>query len=70
MAGTAKTVVLKLDGYHTTSGTIRKEETDAGRIVASFLLIPVLWVMGYPSTYVFELETLPRASGPVKCLLV
>jgi len=58
--GSSKTVVVKLDGYHPTVGTIRKEELNQGALIAGiFLLIPLLWVMGYPSKYVYELEPLP-----------
>jgi len=62
LAGAAKTVVLKRDGYHNATGTIRKEETNAGRIVSCILVIPCLWVLGYPDQYVFELEPLPATA--------
>ena len=59
--GSSKTVVLKLDGYHNTVGTIRKEEIQAGPLVAGILfIIPLLWLMGYPSQYIFELEPEPQ----------
>ena len=55
--GSSKTVVLKLDGYHDRTGTIRKEELQVGPLIAGiFLTIPLLWVMGYPAQYIFELE--------------
>jgi len=65
LAGTAKTVVLKLDGYHSAVGTIRKEETNAGKILSCLFIIPCLWVQGYPDQYLFELEPLsePAASN-------
>ncbi len=59
VAGTARTVVLKLDGYHDAVGTIRKEETNAFRVISCVFLVPCLWVLQYPDQYVFELE--PRS---------
>jgi hypothetical protein len=58
--GSSKTVVLKKDGYRDQLGTIRKEELAVGPLVAGiFFTIPLLWVLGYPDQYVFELEPLP-----------
>lgn len=69
IAGSSKTVVLKLDGYHDTVGTIRKEEVEAGPLIAGiFFLFPFIWIMGYPSRYVFELEpepSVPEVKGVV-----
>ena len=60
-SGSAKNVALKLDGYATKTGTIRKEETDVIRLVAGiFLLLPLLWMMKYPDQYIFELERIPE----------
>ena len=67
--GIAKTVMLKLDGYRTTTGTIRKEELDPGALVAGLLvIIPLLWITRYPSQYLFELEPepdFPEAQGVI-----
>jgi hypothetical protein len=60
--GSSKTVVLKLEGYRDRTGTIRKDEIQAGPLVAGiFLTIPLLWMMGYPAQYTFELEEEDRA---------
>lgn len=56
-AGSSKTVVLKLDGYKDHTGTIRKEEVEVGPLIGGILvLIPLIWVLGYPDQYTFELE--------------
>ena len=55
--GSSKSILLKKEGYRDAHGTIRKEEVKAGPLVAGIIFtIPLLWVMGYPSEYTFELE--------------
>jgi hypothetical protein len=57
IAGTSKKVVLKREGYHDQVGTIRKEELKIFPLVAGLIvLIPLLWVTGYPDEYNFILE--------------
>jgi hypothetical protein len=57
IAGSNKKVVLKHDGYRDQVGTIRKEEFKIFPLVAGLIvLIPLLWVTGYPEEYHFILE--------------
>lgn len=54
---TSKPVMLKLDGYEDQSGMIRKEELRVGPLIGGTLvLVPFLWLTGYPDEYTFELE--------------
>lgn len=56
-SGTSKTVLLKKEGYKDFTGTIKKEETQAGPIIGGiFLLFPFIWMLGYPDEYSFEME--------------
>ncbi len=62
--GSFKDVVLKKDGYRDQSGTIRKDEIRFLPLIAGiWLIIPWLWVTGYPDQYTFELEEIPSAEG-------
>jgi hypothetical protein len=58
IAGTSKRVKLTHDGYRDQVGTIRKEELKVMPLVVGLccLLIPLLWVTGYPDEYRFILE--------------
>ena len=57
LLGSSKTVILKLEGYSDRIGTIRKEELKVGPLIGGILvLVPLLWVTGYPSQYTFELD--------------
>ncbi len=57
IAGTNKKVVLKHDGYRDQVGTIRKEELKIMPLVVGlFIVVPLLWVTGYPDEYHFTLE--------------
>jgi len=62
--GSSKTVVLKCEGYRDITGTIRKEKLAVGPLIGAILVaIPVLWVLGYPAEYTFELEPEPGQVG-------
>ena len=55
--GTAKTVVLRKEGFKETRGKIRKEELDIVPLIGGiFFLFPYVWMMKYPSDYTFEME--------------
>jgi hypothetical protein len=56
---TSKTVILKKEGYKDFTSTITKEEARIGPIIGGiFVLVPLLWMLGYPSEYAFEMEKL------------
>jgi hypothetical protein len=62
--GSSKAVVLKCKGYRDITGTIRKEELAVGPLIgAIFVAVPILWVLGYPDEYTFELEPEPDHVG-------
>ena len=62
---TAKPVTLKLDGYRDQTGMIRKEELQVGPLIGGALvLVPFLWLTGYPDEYTFQLE--PDQSAAVR----
>jgi len=66
LLGSTKTVILKLKDHSPTVGAIRKEELKVGPLIGGiFLLIPLLWVTGYPSQYIFELESDTVEEPPV-----
>jgi len=55
--GTWKNVVLKKEGYKDQTGTIAKEELAIGPAIAGvFLWVPLIWALGYPEQYTFDLE--------------
>jgi len=57
IAGSSKKVKLTHDGYHDQVGTIRKEELKIMPLVVGlFIVVPLLWVTGYPDEYRFTLE--------------
>ena len=57
LLGSSKIVVLKCEGYRDATGRIRKDELRVGTLIGAILvLVPVLWVLGYPAEYTFELE--------------
>jgi hypothetical protein len=60
--GTAKAIQLKKEGYRTLDTVIRKDEFKVGPCIGGVLvLVPFLWVLGYPDQYEFELEKLPES---------
>jgi hypothetical protein len=57
VSGTSKAVLLKKMGYKDFTGTIKKEEPKAGPMVGGILVgFPVIWLLGYPSEYTFNME--------------
>jgi hypothetical protein len=57
VAGSNKKVKLTHDGYRDQVGTIRKEELKVMPLVVGlFIVVPLLWVTGYPDEYRFTLE--------------
>lgn len=62
-SGTSKTVLLKKGGYRDFTGTIKKEKTEVGPIIGGiFLLFPLIWMLGYPEEYNFEMEVQKETS--------
>jgi hypothetical protein len=57
IAGSSKKVKLTHEGYHDQVGTIRKEELKVlPLIIGLCVIVPLLWVTGYPDEYSFTLE--------------
>lgn len=57
--GTAKSIRLEKDGYKPFNTMIRKDNFKVGPFIGGlFVLVPWLWVLGYPNTYEFQLEEL------------
>ncbi|MBW2078235.1 MAG: PEGA domain-containing protein [Deltaproteobacteria bacterium] len=62
IAGSTKSLKLKIEGYRTFETTIRKSEFQVGPCVGGVLvLFPFICILGYPEVYEFELEELPEA---------
>jgi hypothetical protein len=58
-AGTMRTVILKKGGYKDFTGHIKREQLSVGALIGGILLlIPLIWVLEYPSEYTFEMEKL------------
>lgn len=58
-AGTMRTVTLKKEGYKDFTGHIKREQLSVGALIGGILLlIPLIWVLEYPSEYTFEMEKL------------
>jgi hypothetical protein len=56
-AGTMRTVTLTKEGYKDFNGTIKREQLSVGALIGGiFFLIPLIWVLEYPSQYNFEME--------------
>ena len=59
VAGTAKRVTLKKDGYRDFDGFIRREKLSGPALIGGiFLIVPFVWILEYPSRYEFEMEKL------------
>ena len=56
-AGTMRTVTLKKEDYKDFTGHIKREQLSVGALIGGILfLIPLIWVLEYPSEYTFEME--------------
>jgi hypothetical protein len=52
-----RTVTLTKEGYKDFNGTIKREQLSVGALIGGiFFLIPLIWVLEYPSQYNFEME--------------
>ena len=61
IAGSTKALRLKKEGYRPFETVLRKSEFQVGPCIGGALvLVPLIWVLGYPETYEFELEQLPE----------
>jgi hypothetical protein len=59
VAGTAKRVTLKKEGYGDFDGSIRREKLSVPALIGGiFLIVPFVWILEYPSQYVFEMGKL------------
>jgi hypothetical protein len=57
VAGTTKTVTLKKEGYKEYYGYIKREKLCVPVLIGGiFLIVPLVWVLEYPSQYNFEME--------------
>jgi len=58
---TKRSVTLKTGGYQNFNAEIKRSELDVGALIGTiFLTIPVLWILKYPSQYIFEMEELKK----------
>jgi len=58
-AGTMRTVTLKKEEYKDFTGNIKREQLSVPAVIGGiFFLIPLIWVLEYPSQYTFEMEKL------------
>ena len=58
-AGTLRTVTLKKEEYKDFTGTIKREQLSVPALIGGIIfIIPLIWVLGYPSQYIFEMEKL------------
>jgi hypothetical protein len=63
VAGTMKTVTLKKEGYKDFNGYIKREKLSVPILIGGILLIvPLVWVLEYPTQYDFEMEKLQSGS--------
>ena len=61
IAGSTKTLKLKKEGYRNFDTVIRKSEFQWGPCIGgAFVLVPLIWVLGYPDEQEFALEKLPE----------
>jgi hypothetical protein len=59
VAGTTKAVILKKEGYKDFNGYIRREKLSIPILIGGiFLIVPLAWVLEYPTQYNFEMEKL------------
>jgi hypothetical protein len=63
VAGTMKTFTLKKEGYKDFNGYIKREKLSVPILIGGILLIvPLVWVLEYPTQYNFEMEKLHERS--------
>ena len=61
IAGSTKALRIKKEGYRPFETVLRKSEFQVGPCIGGALvLVPLIWVLGYPDNYEFELEKLPE----------
>ena len=60
----SKTVVLKKEGYRDQTGTITKGLAIVPLLTALLCVVPLLWALGHPDEYVFDLEPIPAEQPP------
>ncbi|MDH5567738.1 MAG: PEGA domain-containing protein [Myxococcales bacterium] len=54
---TKRQLVLKKEGYEEMRVALRKEEVRVGPLIgAVFILVPGLWILGYPEQLTYELQ--------------
>jgi hypothetical protein len=59
VAGTTRSVTLKKEGYKDFNGYLKREKLSIPILIGGILLIvPLVWVLEYPSQYNFEMEKL------------
>jgi hypothetical protein len=59
VAGTTKAVILKREGYKEVNSYIKREKLSVPILIGGiFLIVPLVWVLEYPSQYNFEMEKL------------
>jgi hypothetical protein len=59
VAGTARTLTMKKEGYKDLSAIIRREKLSVPALIGGiFLIVPFVWIFEYPSQYNFEMEKL------------
>jgi len=59
VAGKTKAVNLKKEGYKDFNGYIKREKLSIPILIGGiFLIVPLVWVLEYPSQYNFEMEKL------------
>ena len=59
VAGTTKGIILKKEGYKEVNSAIKREKLSVPILIGGiFLIVPLAWVLEYPSQYNFEMEKL------------
>ena len=59
VAGTTKGMILKKEGYKEVNSAIKREKLSVPILIGGiFLIVPLAWVLEYPSQYNFEMEKL------------
>jgi len=59
VAGTMKAVTLKKEGYKDYNSYIKREKLSIPILIGGiFFIVPLVWVLEYPTQYHFEMEKL------------